>query len=102
MAELVDQPYFFVFSDDVEWCKQHLKLDHPTVVVSHKHKGYKFGNYWQLMIACKHYIIPNSSYAWWAVWLNSNANKHVIAPNNWFNEGDYDTSDLVPASWIRM
>lgn len=102
MAERVQNPSFFVFSDDVEWCREHIKLPHPVQVVAHTHKGRKFGNYMQLMKACKHFIIPNSSFAWWAVWLNEQQEKHVIAPKKWFNEGNHDTTDLVPENWIRL
>ena len=102
IAERVSEPHFFIFSDDVEWCAENLNLEFPTTLVSHDHKGEKFGNYMQLMKACKHFIIPNSSFAWWAVWLNEHEEKIVIAPKNWFNGDEYDTSDLVPKEWIRM
>jgi len=102
MATLVDQPSFFIFSDDIDWCKENILLDHPVEIVDHQHKGEKFGNYMQLMIACQHYIIPNSSFAWWAVWLNQNPDRKVIAPKNWFNDKNIDTSDLVPPDWIRF
>jgi len=102
MAELVDNPTFFIFSDDIEWCTDNLDLGYPQYVIDHQHKGYKFTNYMQLMIACDHFIIPNSSYAWWAVWLNRNENKNVIAPKNWFNDPSIDTTDLVPDNWIRI
>ena len=102
MAEHVEEPHFFVFSDDIDWCRENIVLDHPVQVVDHDYKGRKFGNYMQLMVSCKNFIIPNSSFAWWAVWLNEQENKRVIAPSNWFNEGDYNTEDLVPSTWIRM
>ncbi len=102
MAEMVEKPHFFIFSDDMKWCEEHLIFDFPTEYVQHDLKGEKFGNYLQLMIACKHFIIPNSSFAWWAVWLNENDSKKVIAPQKWFNEGEYDTSGLVPKEWIRL
>lgn len=102
LANSVENPHFFIFSDDVEWCRENIILDHPLEVVDHGHKGEKFGNYMQLMTACKHYIIPNSSFAWWAVWLNQNPDKKVIAPKNWFNDESIDTRDLVPKHWIRM
>lgn len=102
MGELVNNPHFYIFSDDTKWCEENILLDYPVEVIQHTHKGAKFGNYMQLMITCKHFIIPNSSYAWWAVWLNTNEDKHIIAPKNWFNEGDYDTKGLVPTNWIRM
>jgi len=102
MAAAIENPHFFIFSDDVKWCAENLNLPYPTTLVDHSHKGTKFGNYMQLIKACKHFIIPNSSFAWWAVWLNENENKKVIAPAKWFNEGEYDTSDLVPSSWERI
>lgn len=102
LTNLVDNPHFFIFSDDVEWCRENILLDHPTEIVDHSHKGERFGNYMQLMKACKHFIIPNSSFAWWAVWLNENPNKHVIAPKRWFNDDTIDTKDLIPKDWIRM
>jgi hypothetical protein len=102
MADLVENPHFFVFSDDLAWCQENIRLDHPVEVVTHDHKGKKFGNYLQLMKNCKHFIIPNSSFAWWAVWLNKSKDKQVIAPKNWFNEGDFDTTDLVPDDWVRL
>ncbi len=102
MIEHIKNPIFYVFSDDVEWCKKNIVLDAPVTVVGHEHKGQKFGNYMQLMTACKHFIIPNSSYAWWAVWLNKHPNKIVIAPKNWFNDATIDTSDLVKKEWIRL
>lgn len=102
MAATIKNPHFFIFSDDVKWCAENLNLPYPTTLVDHAHKGIKFGNYMQLIKACKHFIIPNSSFAWWAVWLNENENKKVIAPAKWFNEGEYDTSDLIPSNWERM
>ena len=102
IASRVSNPEFFVFSDDVEWCRENIKLAYPVQVVDHSHKGIKFTNYMQLMSACQHFIIPNSSYAWWAVWLNEQPNKIVIAPKNWFTDPKIDTSDLVPKEWLRM
>ncbi len=93
----------FVFSDDIEWCKQNLNTGTiPITYVDHSHAGKKFGDYFQLMQACKHFIIPNSTFAWWAAWLNTSKNKIVIAPKKWMNDTSINTKDLVPASWIRI
>lgn len=102
IAKTVELPHFFIFSDDVEWCAENLDLPYPTILVTHAHKGQKFGNYLQLMTQCKHFIIPNSSFAWWAVWLSESVDKQVIAPKNWFATGEFDTRDLVPEKWVRM
>ena len=98
----LSEPRFFVFSDDVAWCRENIKLAYPTEFVGHEHKGFKFGNYMQLMTRCRHFLIPNSSFAWWATWLNTGADKLVVAPENWFTDPTIDTSDLVPESWSRM
>jgi hypothetical protein len=102
LGKAVSEPRFFIFSDDVEWCRENLKLDFPMEVVGHEHKGWKFGNYLQLMTKCKHFIIPNSSFAWWAAWLNTGPEKTVVAPENWFTDPEIDTADLVPGGWLRM
>lgn len=103
MAGKVDNPHFFIFSDDPQWCLENFKLNYPVTFVGHDHAGKKFANYLQLMSLCKHYIIPNSSFAWWAVWLNTTSkDKIVIAPTTWFTDGNWDSKDLIPAHWIRV
>ena len=93
---------YFVFSDEVEWCEENLKFDRPTVYVTHKYSGRKFQDYIRLMAACKHFLIPNSSFAWWAVWFNHNAGRVVIAPKQWFSDPTWDTKDLIPQNWTRI
>ena len=50
----------------------------------------------QLMRLCAHQIISNSSYSWWAAWLNSNPSKVVVCPAKWKGK-----SDMMPEAWIR-
>ena len=97
----IENPHYFIFSDDVEWCKENIKLQNITFV-DHSYKGDRFGWYLQLMSKCKHFIIPNSTFAWWAAYLNRNIDKIVIAPINWFTDGNINTTDLIPKNWIRI
>lgn len=102
LGRKLSEPRFFVFSDDVAWCRENIELDYPTEFVDHDHKGFKFGNYLQLMTQCKHYLIPNSSFAWWAAWMNTGPEKTVVAPINWFTDPEIDTTDLIPTTWSRL
>lgn len=102
MARSVPDVRYFVFSDDIPWCEEHFGKDPATTVVSHDYAGPDFIDYLFLMTSCKHFIIPNSSFAWWAAWLCANTAKRVIAPLRWFNDTTVDTSDIVPATWQRV
>jgi len=100
IKSLVQNPTFFIFSDDVEWAKNNIKIDSPVVFVSDG----SLEDYEELMLMskCKHNIIANSTFSWWGAWLNNSINKKVMAPKKWFNNETKDTSDLIPDSWIRI
>jgi hypothetical protein len=93
----------FVFSDDVDWCKANFKVDEPIHFVSHElYKGDRFSAYLQLMNQCKYFIIPNSTFGWWAAWLSDYKDKIVITPKQWFLDPILasQTQDLRPDSWL--
>lgn len=102
IAERTNNPHFFIFSDDIEWCEKNLKISYPNTIVPHIYAGKKFENYLKLMSICKHFIIPNSTFAWWGAWLNRNPEKIVVAPRKWFNDPSINTDDLIPEIWIRI
>jgi hypothetical protein len=102
VAPRLKNPHVFVTSDDVEWCRENLRFDYPTTVLGHEHKGYKFGEYLTLMSRCKHFLIPNSTFAWWAAWLNPSEDKIVVCPRQWFRDPRIDSSDRIPPRWIGL
>jgi len=92
--------HFFVFSDDINMAKNNIRLKYPSIfITNNNNKDYED---MQLMSLCKHQIICNSTFSWWAAWLNSNSDKIVIAPKNWFANANFDTSDLIPKEWIKI
>ena len=55
------------------------------------------------LILCDHNIISNSTFSWWAAWLNKNPEKVIFGPKRWFGEGykHFDTKDVLPSSWNK-
>lgn len=95
----INNPTFYLFSDDIEWCKNNLKDLSNNIVFIEKQKDYED---LELMKNCKHNIIANSSFSWWGAWLNENSEKIVIAPNDWFANKNINTKDLIPETWIKI
>lgn len=92
----------FLFSDDPGWVAESLAPSQPHVFVRNTGPDADLDDL-QLMSLCSHHIIANSSFSWWGAWLNGSKNKVVITPERWFkNKPDWDTKDLVPASWVRL
>lgn len=90
----------FIFSDDIEWVEQNLSFPFETNFVSNP----LIPDYEELVIMsnCAHNIIANSSFSWWAAWLNNNPKKIVIAPEKWLNTKPKMYKDIVPKTWIKI
>lgn len=100
MNEMVQNPYFYVFSDDINWAIENFnKFDGNFVFI--KNEGLTDVEELLLMSLCQHNIIANSTFSWWAAWLNKNNEKKVIAPDPWFDKEPYD-KDLIPKSWKKI
>ena len=101
ISQKISSPHFFIFSDDIEWCKQNIKFDFPVVYVPASVAGPKASFHLQLMSLCKHNIIANSTFSWWGAWLNQNPDKIIIAPQKWYNNSS-SAEGMVPAAWIKL
>lgn len=100
METTVSNPEFFIFSDDIAWCQEHLTI--PKAAFISWNKGSESYIDMQLMSACKHNIIANSSFSWWAAWLNPNGSKIVIYPKKWINDHQAEESMSTPDTWIAL
>lgn len=100
MAQFSKDSHFIVFSNDIEWCKANFpNLPGNFLFIEGEQHYHDF----YLMSLCKHNIICNSSFSWWAAYLNPNPQKRVIAPAEWFNPSyQSDTSDLIPDGWLLV
>lgn len=93
-----DYNKLYVFSDEIDWCKTNLKFKNMVFM-----EGRSGIEDMRLMSFCKHNVIANSSFSWWAAWLNQNPYKKIVAPKNWFGaQANLNASDIVPAEWITI
>lgn len=97
-------PVFFVFSDDIPWCKENFNLQNESIYfVDQKYTGPFAGNYLQLMMLCSHFIIPNSTYPYWAALLSEdNPKKIVIAPKIWYKGQTDERNPILPSDWLVL
>src|SRR5436190_9560810 len=99
MSTEINDPRFYIFSDDMKWTKENISSSiHPFAYSAHNqaapHEDLR------LMYSCKHHIIANSSFSWWGAWLNMNTEKKVIAPRNWFRT--LENRDIIPTGWLTL
>ena len=75
---------WYVFSDDIEWCKKQETFKGMNFM-----EGYnEVDTLWMISQCDKGGVCSNSSFSWWGSWLNSNIGKKVIFPYPWFPNGD--------------
>ncbi|SPJ26635.1 alpha-1,2-fucosyltransferase [Falsiruegeria mediterranea] len=94
-------PTVFVFSDDPQWAKDNLPLPVKKVVVDFNGPETDFEDM-RLMSLCRHNIIGNSSFSWWAAWLNQTPGKQVAGPSKWFGDPNLSNPDILPPDWHRI
>ena len=98
VAEGLSDPTVFVFSDDPDWARANLPLTQRKVVVDLNGAETDYKDL-RLMSLCQHNVIANSSFSWWAAWLNQNPTKRVAAPALWFANPKLRNPDILPDGW---
>ena len=89
-----------VFSDDIPWARENLRFRKEMIFVQGS-TGVPHEDLF-LMAACNHHIVANSSFSWWAAWLNADPHKIVIAPSQWFKSEQLSSVSICPSTWVRL
>ena len=97
----VEDPAFFVFSDEPEWAAANFSHVKRMRIMSHN-TGKNDHEDLRLMMHCRHFITANSSFSWWGAWLARFPGKLVVTPEIWFRAPAYRHRHAAPDSWVRL
>lgn len=94
---------YFIFSDDIPWCRENLTFIKNAIFVESNEPRIPQEDIY-LMSLCQNHIIANSTFSWWGAYLNPNPNKLVIAPKKLYNSERLNTElqGLMCPEWIRL
>lgn len=87
-----------IFSDDIAWVKDNMKFHVPATYVELDIPDYET---LRMMYLCKHFVMSNSSFSWWAQYLSENPEKIVIAPEYWLPENK-DNKSMYLDNWVVL
>lgn len=99
--ERVSNPAVYVFSDDMDWCREHLgSCGAPVTFVDLESEATCYHDM-NLMSLCRHHIIANSTFSWWGAWI---ARKEGItcSPEQWYQEEAFRQYNPSAEGWIRI
>lgn len=94
----VENPVYYIFSDDEEYAREHFCNDNMKIVYWNKGKDSFYDM--QLMSCCKHNICANSTFSLWGARLNTHQDKIMIRP---LRHDNYDESspDKIKEEWNK-
>ena len=99
MDSMTTEPTYFVFSDDIQWCKENLSSHGKEMIFVDKNNPDYIDI--ELMSRCKHFIISNSTFSWWAAYKSNYGKKIVCTPDKWY-KGGMKKHSLNVEGWIEI
>lgn len=101
-SEIGKDATIYVISDDIAWCRSQPTFSQCDEFVDLSYTPHPHIEEFAVLSSCQHFVISNSTFAWWAAWLAPDRNKTVIAPTRWSHNPDFDSVDRIPAEWIKI
>jgi hypothetical protein len=92
----------YIVSDDIAWCREQPIFRVAHTFVDLAQAAHPHIEEFEVLRSCRHFIISNSTFAWWAAWLGAAEDKQVIAPASWSHNPEFDSPDRVPNGWLRL
>ena len=97
----IDNPFFFIFSDDVDWCKKNISPIIGNSEINYVTENRGVDSYWDMLLLshCRNLIIANSSFSWWGAFLNKQTGL-IFCPPHWVNRNEKQETPLE--YWIKI
>lgn len=99
MCELEQDAVFYIFSDDIPWVKENLKVNAPLVFIDNNNSSPED---MRLLYNCNHFIMSNSTFSWWGAFLGKCPTKKVMVPKYWNVKDMKKESKLILDEWIPI
>jgi len=97
MEHFPNKNFIFV-SQDMEWVYENFKGNN----IFYSNNDNEILDF-TIQTICSDNIIANSTFSWWAAYLNKNKNKKIISPLKWFGEkSPHNQDNIIPSNWIRI
>jgi hypothetical protein len=91
-----------IFSENEQWCKENLSfknIDTKFIIGDDKSAIDDM----KMMMQCDHFVLPNSTFGWWAGAYVDYINKGtVICPDLWWDKVSVKKFDIYPSSWVIL
>lgn len=100
-AQQHDGAQVYVFSNDLDWCRRELQLRLPTRYIDHTDQQHAYEDLVMMSHACCN-VIANSTFSWWAAYLNDRPDQMTFAPTRWFRPGTLDGTHLYRSTWQQI
>jgi hypothetical protein len=97
IASKIENPNFYIFSDDISDVKRNFKFHYPVHYIENQPDYESL----RLLKSCKHFVIANSSFSWWGSYLANKKNKITVAPSQWYNNSTRKP-DIYLDGWITL
>jgi len=91
----------FLFSNDIDWCRQHLDVGIPFTPVTNNDASTAHEDLY-LISQCRHAVVANSTFSWWGAFLGDHqTGRRVYYPDPWFNPGTLNGESIGCKDWIN-
>lgn len=90
----------FIWSDDNAWTRENFRPPYTCHYMDHNNPD--FNEDLRLMTHCKHHVIPNSTFSWWAAWLGERQGSIIVAPERWLNSTEIEYGHVIPSRWTKI